>query len=149
MQKCYNSTTKAEVGLQVKFGQKNPWPECNIFVGSTVTHGSEINLSGNVLWLPNGSQKNPWPCTVWYIVGVKGYVKVNQMSICLGMSYMTTKFGEKLWSECNTFVGPWSRKGQSEVSSIAASETLSVLFLIVLLHLKFWGVPFFSRGYML
>ena len=34
----YNSATR--VGLKVKFGQKNPWPECNIFVWSKVMQRS-------------------------------------------------------------------------------------------------------------
>ena len=36
--KSYNATT--EVGIGVKFGQKNSWPEYNKFVGSKVTQRS-------------------------------------------------------------------------------------------------------------
>ena len=40
MQKCYNSTSEVGRPMSVKFGQKNPWPECNMFVGLNVMQGS-------------------------------------------------------------------------------------------------------------
>ena len=54
--------------MAIKFGEKNPWPECSALLGSKVMQGSSgVNQGSNCLEMPYGHQ----------IAGVKGHVGVS------------------------------------------------------------------------
>ena len=85
--------------MATKFGQKNPWPECNALLGQGYVGVSGVNQGSYCLTCPMATKfdrKNPWPkCNA--LLGSKVMQEsagVNQRSNCLKMSY-----GFQIWYE--------------------------------------------------